>query len=127
VRIALGEQQELKLGDLTARRDWGYAPEYSQALQWLLDVPEPQELVLATGQPHSVEELVSLAFASAGIPREGRVRTEGSLLRPGEPDLSYGDPRRAFIELGWEPKTSFEQLITLLVNKFRAAGRSGNV
>ncbi len=113
-RISRGRQNGLELGALSPIRDWGYAPEYAQALQWMLDVPQPLELVLATGEAHSVQELVETAFGLAGLDWRAHVSSDSSLLRPLDPQSSVGNPRRAFVELGWEARTRFSELVGLI-------------
>ncbi|MCC7479493.1 GDP-mannose 4,6-dehydratase [bacterium] len=118
--ISLGRQQSLELGALSPSRDWGYAPEYVQAMQWMLDVPEPHELVLATGEAHSVQELVELAFSLGGLNWKEHVSSDAGLIRPGDAQLSVGNPRRAYVELGWEARTKFEALVRLVFEQLRS-------
>jgi GDPmannose 4,6-dehydratase len=115
--IKLGLQQELRLGDLSARRDWGYAGDYVRA-QWLmLQQDEPGDFVIASGETHSVEELVACAFAHLGLDWREHVTIDESLLR-GKAELHdlYGDPSRARALLGWSAEVGFEQLVRLLVD-----------
>ena len=100
---------------MTSQRDWGYAPEFCEAFRWMLDVAEPQELVLATGEAHSVEELVQQAFSCAGIEDRVKVHQDSDLLRPADTAASVGDPAKAWRELGWEARTKFDVLVRLLV------------
>jgi GDPmannose 4,6-dehydratase len=104
-RIALGQQQFLNLGDLSACRDWGYAPEYVEAMRWMLDVDQPCELILGTGRCHSVNELADVACAEAEIPRETVTGRVGS---------GDADPRQAAQELGWEAQVPFHVLVKQL-------------
>lgn len=113
-RISRGLQNKVQLGALSPQRDWGYAPEYAQALQWMLEVPEPQELVLATGEAHSVQEAVELAFGLADLNWRECINSDNALLRRDDPQVTVGDPKRAFIELGWEARTRFQALVKLL-------------
>lgn len=115
VRIARGEQQELSLGNTSALRDWGYAPEYVTAMAWMLDVEAPHELVLATGESHSVDELVDAAFSAAGIDPGGCIHTDETLMRVDDPQELRGDASRAWDELGWEASTKFNVLVELMV------------
>jgi GDPmannose 4,6-dehydratase len=114
-RIARGEQQEISLGNTNACRDWGYAPEYVTAMTWMLDVEAPHELVLATGESHSVRELVDAAFAAAGIEPGDCVHTDETLMRVDDALELQGDASRAWRELGWEAGTRFKLLVELMV------------
>lgn len=115
-RIALGLQDKLLMGPMDPKRDWGYAPEYVEAMWRMLQQPNPADYVIATGETHSVRELLATAFAAAGIHDwERYVRTDPSLVRPNEVELLLGDPRRAELELGWLAKTRFEGLVQLMV------------
>jgi len=116
-RIARGEQRELSLGNTSARRDWGYAPEYATAMAWMLDVEAPHELVLATGESHSVNELVGAAFAAAGIDSGGCVHTDETLMRVDDALDLRGDASRAWQELDWEASTKFSMLVELMVKE----------
>jgi GDPmannose 4,6-dehydratase len=115
--ISLGLRRELTLGALDARRDWGYAPDYVRAMWLMLQQDEPEDYVVATGETHSVGELVEAAFAHAGVDWRAHVRTDESLVR-GRAELHnlVGDPARARERLGWEPTVSFEELVRLLVD-----------
>lgn len=115
--IALGLQDELVLGDLEARRDWGYAGDYVRAMWLMLQRDIPSDYVVATGESHSVRALVELAFAHVGLDWQRHVRVDASLLR-GTAELHdlVGDASRARSELAWEPKMRFDQLIPLLVD-----------
>lgn len=115
--IALGLEVELLLGDLHPRRDWGYARDYVGAMWRMLQHPEPEDFVIATGVTHSVEELVACAFARVGLDWRRFVRLDPSLQR-GEPALTdlAGDSSKARELLGWSPSVSFEELIHLLVD-----------
>jgi GDPmannose 4,6-dehydratase len=114
--ISLGLEQELVLGDLTARRDWGYAGDYVRAMWLMLQHSEPGDYVVATGVSHSVEELVERAFAAVGLNWRDHVRSDPSLYR-GAVELHdlVGDASKARRVLGWEPAVSFEALVELLV------------
>ncbi len=115
--IALGLESELRLGDLSARRDWGYAGDYVRAMWLMLQQEEPADYLIATGESHSVEELVEAAFRRAGLDWRAHVRLDESLVR-GSAELHHlvGDPSRARERLGWEPSVRFEELVELLVD-----------
>jgi GDPmannose 4,6-dehydratase len=115
--ISLGLEGELWLGSLDARRDWGYAGDYVRAMWLMLQQPEGDEYVIATGVTHSVSELVEIAFARAGLDWREYVHIDESLVR-GKAELHnlVGDPSKARQKLGWEPSLSFEQLVELLVD-----------
>ena len=119
-RIALGLEDELVLGDLTARRDWGYAGDYVRAMWLMLQHSQPGDYVVATGVSHSVEELVERAFAAVGLDWREHVRSDTSLYR-GAAELHdlVGDASKAREVLGWEPEVSFEELVRLLVDADR--------
>lgn len=116
-RIKLGLQHELRLGDLTPRRDWGYAGDYVDAMWRMVQQDEPGDFVIATGETHSVQEFVDLAFKAAGLEGESAkyLRKDERFMRPSEVDLLIGDPTKAKEILGWEPKVSFEALVKLMV------------
>jgi len=114
--IKLGIADQLTLGNLDARRDWGYAKDYVEAMWLMLQQEEPSDYVVATGVAHSVRECVEIAFDQAGIEIEGRVSIDDALKRPAEVDHLIGDASKAKRQLGWEPRTSFEELIRLMVD-----------
>jgi GDPmannose 4,6-dehydratase len=114
--IKLGLQDELLMGNLDARRDWGYAPEYVEAMWLMLQRDEPGDYVIGTGLSNSVEDLVTIAFDCAGLDPSAHVRTDPALFRPAEVDNLIGDSSKARQELGWEPRTSFEELVQLMVD-----------
>ena len=115
-RIALGLQDEVALGNLDAKRDWGYAGDYVEAMYLMLQQPEPDDFVIATGKTHAVRDFVRLAFAAAGIDDwERYVRIDPRFFRPAEVDLLVGDATKARRVLGWEPKMAFEELVTTMV------------
>ena len=132
-RIAHGKQDKLYLGNLNARRDWGYAPDYIECMWLILQQPEPDDYVIATGEYHTVREFCTLAFHYAGIEldwqgeginEKGIDRATGRVLvevdpkyfRPAEVEQLLGDPTKAKEKLGWNPhKTSFDQLVRLMV------------
>ncbi|HEY7076629.1 MAG TPA: GDP-mannose 4,6-dehydratase, partial [Solirubrobacteraceae bacterium] len=113
--IRLGRAQELRLGNLDARRDWGYAKDYVLAMWLMLQQDEPDDFVVATGETNSVRRCVEIAFDEAGVDPEGRVVDDDAFKRPAEVDLLVGDASKARARLGWEPDTRFEALIRLMV------------
>jgi GDPmannose 4,6-dehydratase len=130
--IAHGRQQTLYLGNLDARRDWGYAGDYVEAMWLMLQAAEPDDFVIATGETRTVREFCEMAFAHAGLPLtwqgkgldergigpEGRVlvRVDPRYFRPAEVDLLQGDATKARTKLGWTPGTSFEELVRMMVD-----------
>ena len=114
-RIKHGLQGELRLGNLDARRDWGYAGDYVRAMRLMLQREEPGDYVIATGETHSVREFAELAFAAAGLDWREHVVVDPALSRPAEVDLLVGDARRARDDLGWEPAVGFPGLVRLMV------------
>jgi GDPmannose 4,6-dehydratase len=113
--IKLGLADKLQLGNLDAQRDWGYAKDYVEAMWMMLQQDQPQDFVIATGVAHSVQECVEIAFDQVGLEIGDHVVIDESLKRPAEVDHLIGDASKAKRELGWEPRTSFEQLIRLMV------------
>jgi GDPmannose 4,6-dehydratase len=114
--IKLGLADRLLLGNLEARRDWGYAKDYVEAMWRMLQQDEPDDYVIATGEAHSVRELVEIAFDQVGLDPDQYVDTDPALLRPAEVDHLIGDASKAREKLGWEPTTTFEELIRLMVD-----------
>ncbi len=115
-RIKLGLASELRLGNLDAHRDWGYAGDYVDAMWRMLQQPEPEDYVVGTGIAHSVRDLVQIAFAHVGLDWEEFVRVDTALVRPAEVEHLLADPARACERLGWEPSVSFEQMIRMMVD-----------
>jgi GDPmannose 4,6-dehydratase len=115
-RIKLGLANELRLGNLDAERDWGFAGDYVEAMWLMLQQQEPSDYVIATGETHSVRECVEVAFAHAGLDHERYVVIDPAFLRPAEVDQLIGDPARARADLGWEPRTSFRELVEMMVD-----------
>jgi GDPmannose 4,6-dehydratase len=115
-RIKLGLADELVLGNLDAERDWGYAGDYVDAIWRMLQQDEPDDYVIATGEPHSVRQFSDLAFAHAGLDAERYVKTDPEFLRPAEVDHLVGDASKARKQLGWEPRHSFRELVELMVD-----------
>jgi GDPmannose 4,6-dehydratase len=114
--IKLGLADHLSLGNLDAKRDWGYAKDYVEAMYLMLQQDEPDDYVIATGQTNTVRECVEIAFDQAGLPVDEYVRIDEALIRPAEVDLLIGDASKAKEKLGWEPKTTFEELIRMMVD-----------
>ncbi|MEV7964986.1 GDP-mannose 4,6-dehydratase [Sphaerisporangium sp. NPDC088356] len=114
-RIKLGLASELRLGNLEARRDWGYAGDYVQAMRLMLQAGAPEDYVIGTGHTQSVRELVVAAFQAAGLDWEQYVVGDQALHRPAEVDLLCADPKKARVQLGWEPTVAFEQLVAMMV------------
>ena len=115
-RIKLGLQKELKLGNLEARRDWGYAGDYVVAMWMMLQQPEPEDFVIATGRMHTVREVVQLAFAHVGLDWQKHVVSDAALLRPAEVNELCGDATLARTKLGWEPKVQLRELVAMMVD-----------
>lgn len=127
-RIKLGLQDEIVMGNLDAKRDWGYAGDYVKAMWLMLQQPEPDDFVIATGETHSIEELVQLAFAEVGIDDwRPYVRQDPKFFRPAEVDLLIGDASKAREKLGWKPEVSFPELVRMMVRHDlrREATRAG--
>ena len=114
--IKLGLADELALGNLDAERDWGYAKDYVEAMWLMLQQDEPDDYVVATGEAHSVRELVDLAFAHVGLNPEDHVRIDPQFMRPAEVEHLIGDATKAREKLGWTPQTSFPELVELMVD-----------
>jgi GDPmannose 4,6-dehydratase len=114
--IKLGLADKLSLGNLDAERDWGYAKDYVEAMWLMLQRDDPEDFVIATGKAHSVRECLEIAFDQAGIAVDDHVVIDESLKRPAEVDHLIGDSSKAKRLLGWEPRTSFEELIRLMVD-----------
>jgi GDPmannose 4,6-dehydratase len=114
-RIKLGLARELRLGNLDARRDWGFAGDYVEAMWRMLQQPSPQDYVIGSGQTHSVRDLVEMAFSHAGLDWRQHVVTDPKFMRPAEVDFLLADPSKARRELGWSPKVGFEELIAMMV------------
>ncbi|HMF10302.1 MAG TPA: GDP-mannose 4,6-dehydratase [Thermoanaerobaculia bacterium] len=115
-RIKAGLQKELKLGNLDARRDWGYTGDFVRAMHMMLQQREPIDFVIGTGETHTVREFVELAFSQVGLDWQRYVVTDPKLVRPAEVDLLIADPRKAREELGWEPKVGFRDLVKMMVD-----------
>ncbi|MGA1297804.1 MAG: GDP-mannose 4,6-dehydratase, partial [Ilumatobacteraceae bacterium] len=115
-RIRLGLQDELVMGNLDAKRDWGYAGDYVKAMWLMLQQPEADDYVIATGETHTIEELVQLAFAEVGLDDWKKyIRQDPKFFRPAEVDLLIGDASKAREKLGWEPEVTFAELVKMMV------------
>ncbi|HEX8499750.1 MAG TPA: GDP-mannose 4,6-dehydratase [Pyrinomonadaceae bacterium] len=115
-RIKLGLQQKLYMGNLDARRDWGYARDYVEAMWLMMQAEEPDDYVVATGETHSVREFLEEAFGHLGLDWEKYVEIDPRYFRPAEVDLLLGDPTKARTILGWEPKVGFKELVRIMVD-----------
>ena len=115
-RIKHGIADKLHLGNLDARRDWGFAGDYVKAMWLMLQQEEPRDYVVATGETYSVQDLVSTSFEHAGLDWREHVVLDERFVRPAEVDLLIGDPARARQEMGWEPEVGFKQLVTMMVD-----------
>jgi GDPmannose 4,6-dehydratase len=113
--ISLGQATELRLGTLDAQRDWGYAPDYVEAMRLMLQRDVPEDYVLATGATHSVRDFVAVAFDHVGLDWREHVRIDDEFKRPAEAEAVVGDASKARRELGWEPRTGFQDMIRLMV------------
>lgn len=114
-RIAAGLQDKVSLGNLEAKRDWGYAPEYTEAMWMMLQHDTPDDYVVSTGETHSVREFCQIAFDHVGLDWEKYVEVDPAFFRPAEVNLLIGDSTKARTILGWQPKTSFEELVRIMV------------
>ncbi len=114
-KIKHGLTNELRLGDLDPQRDWGFAGDYVEAMWLMMQQEQPGDYVISTGETHSVREFCQLAFGHAGLNWQDHVVQDEAFMRPAEVDLLIGDSTKAAAELGWKPKTSFEQLVRMMV------------
>jgi GDPmannose 4,6-dehydratase len=114
--IRKGKARELRLGNLDAQRDWGFAKDYVEAMWLMLQQEKPDDYVIATGETHSVREFLEEAFAYAGLDWKDFVKVDPKYFRPAEVDLLLGDPSKAKRILGWEPKVTFKALVRLMVD-----------
>ena len=119
--ILAGKARKIRLGNLRARRDWGHAAEYVEAMWRMLQQPSPDDYVIATGETHSVQEFVRLAFAHVGLDFKQFVEVDHTFYRPAEVDLLLGDYRKAKAKLGWTPRTTFGELVAEMVDADCAA------
>jgi GDPmannose 4,6-dehydratase len=114
-RIKLGLQDKVKLGNLDAQRDWGFAGDYVEAMWLMLQQAEPEDFVIATGVKHSVRELAETAFAHVGLQWRDHVEVDPRLFRPADVNTLCGDAGKARAQLGWAPKASFAELVAMMV------------
>lgn len=114
-RIKLGKQKELRLGNIDAKRDWGFAGDYVEAMWLMLQQNEPEDYVIATGRTTTVRDMCKIAFSHVGLNYEDYVVVDPKFYRPAEVDVLLGSPAKAKARLGWEPKTSLEELIVMMV------------
>ena len=115
-RIKLGTQKELRMGNLDAKRDWGFAGDYVRAMWMMLQQDKADDYVVATGETHSVRKFLEIAFAHVGLNYEDYVVIDPEFIRPAEVELLLGNPAKAQAQLGWKPAVSFEQLVTMMVD-----------
>jgi GDPmannose 4,6-dehydratase len=115
-RIKLGKQKELRLGNIDAKRDWGFAGDYVEAMWLMLQQPAADDYVVATGQTTTVRQMCDIAFGHVGLKADDHVAIDQRFMRPAEVDVLLGNPAKAKARLGWAPKTSLEQLITMMVD-----------
>ena len=115
-RIKLGQQEKLKLGNLDAKRDWGFAGDYVQAMWLILQQDEPDDYVVASGEMHSVRDLVELAFGHVDLDWQQHVETDPKLLRPAEVNVLRGDSTKARTVLGWQPTVGFAEVVRMMVD-----------
>jgi len=115
-RIKLGQQQQLALGNLDAKRDWGFAGDYVVAMWLMVQQPEPEDYVIATHRTHTVREICQIAFDRLGLDWQEHVVIDTALVRPAEVELLIGDPSKARRKLGWSPTVTFQQLIEMMVD-----------
>ncbi|MEK6239132.1 MAG: GDP-mannose 4,6-dehydratase, partial [Planctomycetales bacterium] len=116
-KIKVGQQKELRLGNLEAKRDWGFAGDYVKAMWMMLQQDEAKDYVIGTGETHKVREFVEIAFDRAGLNWEKYVVVDPKFYRPAEVDILLADPSLAKKEIGWEPETTFESLVTHMVDE----------
>ena len=124
-RIVLGMNDSLKLGNLDARRDWGFSGDYVRAMWLMLQQDQPDDYVIATGTAHSVRDLVAAAFGHVGLDWDKYVGIDPQFIRPAEVDLLIGDPSKAKKDLGWEPAIEFKQLVAMMVDADLARLKAG--
>lgn len=115
-RIKTGSLKELRMGNLDAKRDWGFSGDYVRAMWMMLQQDQPDDYVVATGETHSVREFLEIAFSHVGLRYEDYVVIDPRFIRPAEVDLLLGNPAKAHARLGWKPEVSFEQLVTMMVD-----------
>ena len=126
-RIKLGLADELRLGNLDARRDWGFAGDYVRAMWLMMQRDEPEDYVIATGETHSVEQFLNVAFGHLDMDWREFVVQDERFMRPAEVDLLVGDPGKAGRDLGWEPQVSFNELVKIMVDADMQLIQSGEI
>jgi len=114
-RIASGSKEKLHLGNLSIQRDWGWAPEYVEAIWLMMQQTKPEDFIVSTGESHSLEEFVAIAFDYLGLDWRGHVVVDEALIRPAEISIMRGDPTKARQKLGWEARTKMKQVISLML------------
>jgi GDPmannose 4,6-dehydratase len=115
VRIAAGSNEKLRLGNISISRDWGWAPEYVEAMWRMLQLPQPEDLVIATGKARKLEEFISLSFSTLALDWHDHVETDHNLFRPSDISLGYGDPRRAYAVMEWKACYALEDIIATMI------------
>jgi len=125
-KIKLGRQQDVHLGNLEARRDWGFAGDYVEGMWLMLQQSEPDDFVLATGETHSVREFAELAFRRVGLDYRDHVVVDQKFFRPAEVELLVGNPAKAHARLGWEPSVNFPELVNMMVDADLEALQNGH-
>ena len=121
MRIKLGKQKELVLGNLDAERDWGFAGDYVRAMHMMLQAPEPDDYVIGSGECHQIREFASIAFKRLGLNWRDYVRSDAKFIRPAEVDHLCADASKARAKLGWQPTVSFKGLVEMMVDADLAA------
>lgn len=124
-KIKLGLAKDIHLGNLESRRDWGYAGDYVEAMWLMLQQPEPDDFVVATGETHSVREFADIAFKHVGLDYRDHVVIDQKFFRPAEVDLLVGNPAKAHAQLGWEPTVAFTDLVKMMVDADLEALKNG--
>jgi GDPmannose 4,6-dehydratase len=124
--IATGHDGKLKLGNLMAVRDWGYAPEYVECMWKMLQQDQPKDYVIGTGEPHTVQEFLDYAFEHAGLNPKKYVETDSTLFRPNEVNVLVADASKAKEEIGWTPKIKFKKLVERMGDVDIARGKRNN-
>jgi GDP-D-mannose dehydratase len=125
-KIKCGLAKKLLMGNLDSKRDWGFAGDYVRAMWMMLQQPEPDDFVLATGKTHSIRELLEVAFGAVGLDWQEHVEVDPKLIRPAEVDVLCGDSTKAREKLGWEPEVGFEKLIKMMVEADLDAVQKGD-
>ena len=115
-KIKNGLQNELRMGNLDSKRDWGFAGDYVKAMWLMLQQDKPDDFVVATGETHTIKELLEVAFGCVGLSYEDYVVIDPKFIRPAEVELLLGSPAKAKEKLGWEPQVTFRQLIEMMVD-----------